>query len=131
MHNKDYGMLTSLGLLAVFIWFRDTAWMSSSDDTLPILVALPVFVWLGWPWQFKSEGAFTFSAKRIVFITLLSTVELVVSTFTARKCGSDAEASCTSDHGIPLGNARHANARMVVSTVGSLDHCPPLLLRRI
>jgi exosortase len=27
--------------------------MSSSDDTLPILIALPVFVWLGWPWQFK------------------------------------------------------------------------------
>ena len=77
MNNKDYGMLAALVLLAVFIWFRDTAWMSSSDDTLPILVALPVFIWLGWPWQFQPEETFHFSLKRIVFIVLLFLVGIV------------------------------------------------------
>jgi exosortase/archaeosortase family protein len=52
MNTKDYGVLVALGLLAVFVWFRDTAWMSAAEDTLPILVGIPLFYWLGKPWQF-------------------------------------------------------------------------------
>jgi len=48
-------MMISLAILAVFIWLRDLAWVSTSDDTLPILVALPLFVWIGVPWNFRSE----------------------------------------------------------------------------
>ncbi len=55
MNKRDGFTLLTLGLLAVFIWFRDTSWMSTSDDTLPILIALPVFFWLGMPWKLK-EG---------------------------------------------------------------------------
>lgn len=50
----DRSFLIILILLAAFIWLRDMSWMTSSDDTLPILVALPLFVWLGEPWEFKS-----------------------------------------------------------------------------
>lgn len=56
MKKVDFWMIGALLFLALFIWFRDTSWMSSSDDTLPILVALPVFVWLGWPWSFYQES---------------------------------------------------------------------------
>ncbi len=55
MKKDDYAILLALILLAIFIWMRDTAWMSTWDDTLPILIALPLFVWLGIPWQFQEE----------------------------------------------------------------------------
>jgi exosortase/archaeosortase family protein len=54
MKKSDITFGTALLLLAVFIWFRDTTWMSSADDTLPILVTLPLFFWLGMPWQLSS-----------------------------------------------------------------------------
>ncbi len=44
-----------LALLAGCIWLRDINWSSTSEDTLPILMALPLFVWLGWPWQFNEK----------------------------------------------------------------------------
>lgn len=52
---SDVALLTCLFLLALFIWFRDTSWISSSDDTLPILVALPLFLWVGSPWTFRDD----------------------------------------------------------------------------
>lgn len=51
MSRLDIGVLSILVLLAFFIWLRDTSWMGSSDDTLPILVALPLFYWAGLPWD--------------------------------------------------------------------------------
>lgn len=48
--RSDYPLIAILVALALFIWLRDTSWMTSSDDTLPILVAIPLFVWLGRPW---------------------------------------------------------------------------------
>lgn len=44
-----------LGVYAIFNWLRDTTWMTSSDDTLPILVAIPLFLWIGAPWRFVEE----------------------------------------------------------------------------
>ncbi|MCB1135580.1 MAG: exosortase/archaeosortase family protein, partial [Chlamydiia bacterium] len=55
MTPKDTRILGLLIVLAAFIWIRDTSWMSTADDTLPILIAIPVFVWLGWPWTFLKE----------------------------------------------------------------------------
>lgn len=51
MAKVDLYVLTTLVILAIFIWFRDTSWFSSAADTLPILVALPVFYWIGRPWS--------------------------------------------------------------------------------
>ncbi len=50
-------MIIVLTLLAVFVWVRDLSWVSSAEDTLPILVTLPLFVWLGWPWAFGRESS--------------------------------------------------------------------------
>lgn len=47
-------MFYLLSLLAIFIWVRDLSWASSSDDTLPIIIALPLFIWLGAPWKWRS-----------------------------------------------------------------------------
>jgi exosortase len=49
---NDKFIIAILGIYAVFIWMRDTAWMTSSDDTLPILVAIPLFIWIEAPWSF-------------------------------------------------------------------------------
>lgn len=55
MKRSDYVVVAILFLLAIFIWLKETHWVSSSDDTLPILVAIPLFIWLGMPWVFRSE----------------------------------------------------------------------------
>lgn len=49
----DRGFLAVLAALAAFIWCRDLSWVSKADDTLPILVALPLFIWLGKPWNLR------------------------------------------------------------------------------
>lgn len=57
MKKNDYLIAAGLSVLAAFIWLRDTAWVTSSDDTLPILVALPLFIWLGSPWKWSETTA--------------------------------------------------------------------------
>jgi exosortase/archaeosortase family protein len=54
MTGKDFGFIGVLLALAVFIWVRDLTWASAAGDALPILAALPLFVWLGKPWQFEN-----------------------------------------------------------------------------
>jgi exosortase/archaeosortase family protein len=51
----DFSFIFVLIALAIFIWVRDLTWMSAPDDTLPILVAIPLFFWLGMPWTFRDE----------------------------------------------------------------------------
>lgn len=53
MKQADRIFLGVLGVFVVFIWIRSTRWMDSAADSLPILAALPVFVWLGGPWRFR------------------------------------------------------------------------------
>lgn len=57
MNFKTYDSVFLIGLLllAVMIWARDLAWVTTAEDTLPILVALPLFYWLGKPWEFLDK----------------------------------------------------------------------------
>lgn len=71
MTTKDYGILTALGLLALFIWLRDVSWMSSAEDTLPILVAIPVFWWLGRPWHIVEEKPLELPTKPLILCVAL------------------------------------------------------------
>ena len=56
MIKRDYVMIMVLILLAVFVWVRNLTWVAAAEDTLPILVALPLFLWLGRPWTFVKEA---------------------------------------------------------------------------
>jgi exosortase len=67
---SDYVYIVSLVLTAIFIWLRDTTWMTTSDDTLPILVALPLFFWIGSPWELKKEQP-TYSPSLIAISVVL------------------------------------------------------------
>ena len=66
----DYLFIVILLFLAVFIWLRETSWMSTSDDTLPILIAIPAFIWLGSPWSFR-ENSLPISTTKILIATFL------------------------------------------------------------
>lgn len=55
MNNTDRTVMAGLVALAALIWFRDTRWMSSAADCVPILVSLPLFVWLGGPWRLEKR----------------------------------------------------------------------------
>jgi len=49
-------VLVGLALLAGFIWVRDRSWTASILDTLPIILALPLFYWLSGPWPFREQS---------------------------------------------------------------------------
>jgi exosortase/archaeosortase family protein len=66
MKKKDLIYALILVVFALFIWLRDLAWMTTTDDTLPILVALPVFYWLGSPWKWREVDQ-PFSGKIFLF----------------------------------------------------------------
>lgn len=55
MNNTDRTVMGTLAALAAFIWFRDTRWMSSAADCVPILIAIPLFIWLATPWKFETR----------------------------------------------------------------------------
>ena len=51
----DVVFLAALLGAGTLIWLRDTAWLTASEETVPILAALPLFLWLGAPWRFKAD----------------------------------------------------------------------------
>lgn len=53
MKKQDALFLGALGALAAFVWLRDRRWWDDLGDSLPILVALPLFVGLRAPWAFR------------------------------------------------------------------------------
>ncbi|MCB1111256.1 MAG: exosortase/archaeosortase family protein [Chlamydiales bacterium] len=55
MTFKDNLILAALIFLALFIWLRDLSWLSTSDDTIPIIVAMPLFIFLAAPWQLRTS----------------------------------------------------------------------------
>ncbi|TXI37709.1 MAG: exosortase/archaeosortase family protein [Nitrosomonas sp.] len=78
MVRRDYTVLLILGILALFIWLRDISWMSSGEDTLPILVALPVFFSLGRPWKFTpEERPFELPVPRLALVAVLFLLGIV------------------------------------------------------
>ena len=70
MKASDYGILSLLVVAATMIWLRNTSWVAESSDTLPILISLPLFIWLGNPWRFNRDEL-CFSTKRIGMIAFL------------------------------------------------------------
>lgn len=73
MKKTDYVIVSILFLLAIFIWLRETQWISSSDDTLPILIAIPLFIWLGSPWTFLPESPMMSSEGIVISVVLFLT----------------------------------------------------------
>lgn len=55
MTAKDKLFALFLLALDVWIWVRDLSWTDQASDALPILVALPLFVFLVMPWRWKIE----------------------------------------------------------------------------
>lgn len=47
--------LAGLGAYAGFIWLRDLGWISAAEDTVPVLVAIPLCLWMGKPWEWRQE----------------------------------------------------------------------------
>jgi exosortase len=70
MKKIDYLIILVLFLLAIFIWVRDLSWAAESADTLPVLVAIPLFIWLGMPWKWKKDDTPIPSMPLIISATL-------------------------------------------------------------
>lgn len=78
MKVKDFAYFVVLALLAAFIWVRNMDWVSQMDDTLPILVAIPLFVWLEWPWRL-STADFRLSQKHVCVGALLFVIGILAN----------------------------------------------------
>lgn len=52
---QDARWFVVLGALAIFIWVRDASWLGRLEETLPILLALPLFAWFGAPWERREQ----------------------------------------------------------------------------
>lgn len=74
--RQDVFFIGCLVVLALFIWLRDTTWISSTDDTIPILVALPLFFWFGRPWKLTNNPP-PVSWVQVLLITLTFLVGIV------------------------------------------------------
>lgn len=55
MKKYDYHLIFVLLAFFGFIWIRDLSWISFAEDALPIIVSIPLFIWLGRPWRFTTE----------------------------------------------------------------------------
>ncbi len=67
----DLVFLTSLLAAAIWIWIRDLAWLSAYEETVPILAAVPLFVWLGAPWRFRA-GPWTLARRPLCVVAVLT-----------------------------------------------------------
>jgi len=60
-------------LLAIYlplVWLQDTSWTKTPADALPLLIALPLFAWLGRPWTWTS-GPHKLSIPPLLIAALL------------------------------------------------------------
>jgi exosortase/archaeosortase family protein len=69
LKKNDVIIIVWLVLFGAFIWLRDLSWTTQAEDTLSIIVALPLFVWMGRPWKFLPE--FSPPSKTAITITAL------------------------------------------------------------
>jgi exosortase len=76
MKLKDWLWLGALTGFAVLIWCRDLSWVGGASEVLPILGALPAFLWLGAPWRFSAApfGIHPATLVAAVVLFLLGTV---------------------------------------------------------
>ena len=76
MKIKDWLWLAALAGFAALIWCRDQSWVGNASEVLPILGALPVFVWLGAPWRFAATpfGVNTPTLVIAVVLFLMGTI---------------------------------------------------------
>lgn len=51
MNKKAVAALAALVLLAAFIWLRGAPRLADASDTLPLLAAFPLYLWLTMPWS--------------------------------------------------------------------------------
>ncbi len=55
MAARDISFLSLLFFLAIYIWLRDLTGITSLENTLPILLSLPLFVYMGSPWKLQEN----------------------------------------------------------------------------
>jgi exosortase len=53
MNAKALLALAGLVILGAFIWLRGTIAMDGASDTLPLLAAFPLYLWLTMPWKWS------------------------------------------------------------------------------
>jgi exosortase len=55
MTAKPLPALLGLAVFALFIWLRGTPGLDSAPDTLPLLAAFPLYLWLTMPWKWLPQ----------------------------------------------------------------------------
>ncbi len=55
MNRHDIPFAILMVVFAAFIWLRDLAWLTAVEDVLPVVVAIPLLLWLGRPWRFQQS----------------------------------------------------------------------------
>ncbi len=80
MKPPDYLMLGALALSGAWLWLRDRSWLADPANALPVLAALPLFVWLGRPWRF-ADGPWRWAPRwGLLAATLFALGSLLGST---------------------------------------------------
>lgn len=72
-------LLAGLLAFAAFIWLRDRSWLSAAEDTVPVLAALPLCLWMGSPWEWKKEPG-TVSAWQPALAVVLGLAGILTDT---------------------------------------------------
>jgi len=76
MKNIRLLWIISLAVLAAFIWLRAQGLMQDAADTIPVLAALPFYLWLARPWIWRREPlpGKNWPAQLAVFLLLAGVV---------------------------------------------------------
>lgn len=56
MRSMGIAGLVLLGGYGAWIWWQDPSWVPSAGDVVPILVGLPLFLWMGGPWRWRAAA---------------------------------------------------------------------------